>query len=127
MTPRLLLVDDDPAVRLIARAALARAGFEVVEAGNAAEALAAAAAGSLDLILLDWMLPDLDGPEACARLKADPVSAGIPVIFLTARRDADRARSVELGAIGSIAKPFDPLRLADEVKAIWRPMPSGGG
>lgn len=118
----ILLVEDEPDIRLIARAALARAGFEAIAVGSGGEALAAAAAGPVDLILLDWMLPDLDGPETCARLKADPATADIPVLFLTARHDAaDRARCLELGALGSIAKPFDPLALGDQVRALWRP------
>lgn len=121
MTPRVLLVEDEPGIRLIARAALVRAGFQVIEAGNGADALAAAS-GPIDLILLDWMLPDLDGPDVCARLKADPATAQIPVLFLTGRRDdADRDRGLALGAAGFIAKPFDPLALGDQIRALWDP------
>lgn len=122
MTGRVLLVEDEPDIRLIARAALARAGFHVVTAANGVEALALVAAERPDLILLDWMMPELDGPGTCARLKADPASAGIPVIFLTGRRDAaDQARCAALGAAGCITKPFDPLRLGDQVLSLWQP------
>jgi two-component system OmpR family response regulator len=120
MSARLLLVEDEPDIRLIARAALARAGFEVLTAGDGREALRLVAAAPPDLIVLDWMLPELDGPATCARLKADPVSARIPVVFLTARADdADRARCVAMGAIGAIPKPFNPLTLGNQVAELW--------
>lgn len=126
MSARVLLVEDEPDIRLIARAALARAGFEVLTAGDGREALAQVASDPPDLIVLDWMLPEIDGPETCARLKADPRSASIPVVFLTARRDeADRARCLGLGAIGAISKPFNPLTLGEQVQALWRDAGAG--
>jgi DNA-binding response OmpR family regulator len=122
--PRVLLVEDEPDISLIARAALLRAGFDVAVAATGVEALAAAAAERFDLILLDWMLPGIDGFETCARLKARPQTAGIPVIFLTARRDdADRAQCLAAGAIGCITKPFNPLDLGNQVKGLWRIAP----
>ena len=125
MKPRVLLVEDEPDISLIARAALARAGFEVAVAGTGVEALEKAAAERFDLILLDWMLPELDGFEACARLKANPATASIPVIFLTAKRDeSDRARCVAVGALGCISKPFKPLELGSAIAALWT---FGGG
>jgi DNA-binding response OmpR family regulator len=121
MTPRVLLVEDEPDISLIARAALLRAGFHVTTATTGVEALAAAAAERFDLILLDWMLPELDGFETCGRLKAHPQTASIPVIFLTAKRnDADQARCIAAGALGWIGKPFNPLELGNQVKAIWQ-------
>ena len=122
MSARLLLVEDEPDIRLIARAALARAGFAVVAAADGAEAITLATQEPFDLVVLDWMLPDVDGPAACARLKADPATAHLPIIFLTARSGAaDLAQCAALGAIGCITKPFDPLTLGDTVKALWQP------
>jgi DNA-binding response OmpR family regulator len=122
MKARILLVEDEPDIRLIARASLIRSGLEVSIAENGEDALALAAADRPDLILLDWMLPGIDGFETCARLKADPKTATIPVVFLTARttKENDRARHQALGAIGWIAKPFNPLELGDQVKTLLK-------
>jgi DNA-binding response OmpR family regulator len=117
---RLLLVEDEPDVALIARAAFVRAGFDVRTAGDGAEALTLASEGT-DLIVLDWMLPGLSGIETCARLKSDPRTTHIPVIFLTGKQDeASHAKCIELGAVGCITKPFNPLSLGDQVIALWR-------
>lgn len=125
--PRVLLVEDEPDISLIARAALLRAGFDVAVAGTGLEALAAVTAQRFDLILLDWMLPGIDGFETCERLKQSPQTSGIPVIFLTARRDdADRARCLTAGAIGCITKPFNPLDLGNQVNALWQPAQEKG-
>jgi len=122
MSARVLLVEDEPDIRLIARAALMRAGFDVLTAGDGVEALAVAQSHAPDLILLDWMLPQLDGFETCVRLKADSGTAPIPVIFFTANTSADdRARCLALGALGCITKPFNPISLGDQVNALWRP------
>lgn len=120
MKPRLLLVEDEPDIALIARAAFVRAGFDVRTARDGAEALTLASDGP-DLIVLDWMLPGLSGVETCVRLKSDPATADIPVVFLTGKKDdASRATCLELGAIGCITKPFNPLSLGDQVVALWR-------
>jgi DNA-binding response OmpR family regulator len=120
MKPRLLLVEDEPDMALIARAAFLRAGFDVRTAGDAAEALTLAA-DRPDLIVLDWMLPGLSGIDTCARLKDNPATAHIPVVFLTGKKDdASLAKCIELGAIGCITKPFNPLTLGDQVIALWR-------
>jgi DNA-binding response OmpR family regulator len=116
---RLLLVEDDVDIQIVARKALTRAGFAVKVAGNGAEALAAAQAEKPDVILLDWMMPDMDGPDVCRQLKADPAMSDIPVIFLTARsQQAEIARGLALGAAGYIVKPFDALNLGDQVRAV---------
>jgi two-component system OmpR family response regulator len=117
MTPlRVLLVDDDPDIRLIGEMALARVGnFAVQLAASGPEALTAAAAGP-DVILLDVMMPGMDGTATLARLRADPALASIPVIFMTAKvQDSEVARYRELGAQGVIAKPFDPMTLHERV------------
>ena len=120
MKPRLLLVEDEPDIALIARAAFVRAGFDVRTAGDGAEALTLASDGP-DLIVLDWMLPGLSGVETCARLKNNPATAHIPVVFLTGKKDeSSHAKVIELGALGCITKPFNPLLLGDQVIALWR-------
>jgi DNA-binding response OmpR family regulator len=116
---KLLLVDDDPAIRLIAGKALRRAGFTVTMATDGAQALEMVRAERPEVILLDWMMPDIDGPEVCRRLKGDPAFAAIPVIFLTARsQQAEVASGLAFGAAGYIVKPFDALTLGDEVRVL---------
>jgi CheY-like chemotaxis protein len=120
MKVRVLLVEDEPDIRLIARAALVRAGYDVITAESGSQALTVVLDQRPELILLDCMLPGLDGFDTCATLKADPATRHIPVVFLTARtNEADRARCMALGAIGCIAKPFNPLALGDQVTALW--------
>ena len=115
---RLLLVDDDNDIRLIARMSLERVGgWEVLEAGSAEEALAVARSGPIDAVLLDVMMPAVDGPGALEILRP-VIGPDTPVIFLTAKTQAvDRKRLGVLGAAGLIAKPFDPMTLSDEVAA----------
>lgn len=116
---RLLLVEDEADIRLVARLALKRAGFEVATATNGEEAVAAAAERRPDVILLDWMMPGMDGPAACSRLKADPGTRDIPVIFLTAKsQQSEIARGLALGALGYIVKPFDALTLGERVRQL---------
>jgi DNA-binding response OmpR family regulator len=116
---KLLLVEDDPDIQLVARAALKRAGFDVQVAGTGAAALDAVTADRPDVVLLDWMMPEMDGPEVCRRLKTSSLTTNIPVIFLTARsQQAEIARGLAMGAAGYIVKPFDALTLGDEVRAL---------
>jgi len=114
-----ILAEDDLDIQLVARLALKRAGFDVTVVGNGQEALDAVKAQPPDVILLDWMMPTLDGPETCRRLKADPATASIPVIFLTAKsQQAEIQRGLSLGAAGYVTKPFDALALGQHVKDI---------
>jgi len=114
-----VLAEDDPDIRLVARLALKRAGFIVTVVGDGAQAIAAVAQSPPDVVLLDWMMPELDGLETCRRLKADPSTAAIPVIFLTAKsQEAEIQRGLGLGAAGYITKPFDALTLGEQVKAL---------
>lgn len=116
MLQSLLLAEDDHDIQLVACLALRRAGFQVAVAGNGAEALARVARERPDVILLDWMMPQVDGLETCTRLKADPATRDIPVIFLTARsQEAEIQQGLRLGAIGYITKPFDALDLGRQV------------
>lgn len=119
MNLRILVAEDDPDIQLIVRLALKRAGFTVSTADNGRHLLDRVTAERPDAILLDWMMPELDGPTACARLKADPATATIPVIFMTARsQEAEIARGLSLGAAGYIVKPFDALTLGQQVRQI---------
>ena len=117
MRRRVLLVDDEPDVRAVARLCLERVGgWEVVEATSGAEAVVAAQDGGFDAVLLDVMMPGLDGPGTFLRLQADARTADLPVVLLTARVERpDRERWLELGIRGVLAKPFDPMRLSADI------------
>ena len=118
---RILYVDDEADIREVAAMALELDdAFEVRTAGSGPEALQQAASWLPDLILLDVMMPGMDGPTVFAYLQEQPETAAIPVVFITARTQAAEVRSFEaLGAHGVIAKPFDPMALPDQVRAIW--------
>lgn len=114
-----VLAEDDPDIQLVARLSLKRAGFTVKVVGNGQEALDAISAERPDVVLLDWMMPELDGPETCRRLKADPATSSIPVIFLTAKsQEAEIQRGLSLGASGYVTKPFDALTLGQQIKDL---------
>ena len=114
----ILIVDDEPSVRAMVHASISvrRARYRIVEAGNAAEALALARAEQPRLILLDVALPDHDGFWVCRSLKNTPTTAHIPVIMLTAMSlPSDRQQAIEAGADGYIVKPFSPRALLEEL------------
>ena len=116
---KVLLAEDEPDVQLIARLSLKKAGFTVITAGNGLEALERVAEAKPDVILLDWMMPEMDGFETCKRLKADPLTQAIPVIFLTAKvQENEVSKALALGAAGCIGKPFDAMTLGQQVRAI---------
>jgi CheY-like chemotaxis protein len=117
---KVLIVDDDPDVRRIAQICLEQlGGMKVVEASSADEGLAQAAAERPDVVLLDIMMPRVDGLAALASLRANPATAMIPVVFLTARSAEDRDSLLRrTGARGLLTKPFDPTTLANELRAI---------
>lgn len=120
MARRVLVVDDEPDIREIAQVSLELvAGWEIASATNGAEALQRAAELRPEAILLDVMMPDMDGPTTFRRLQENPDTARIPVIFLTAKvQAADRRFFADLGVAGVISKPFDPLQLAHEVQGL---------
>jgi CheY-like chemotaxis protein len=120
MSHTLLLVDDEDDIREVAQLSLEMtAGWEVHTASSGAQALATARALKPEAILMDVMMPEMDGPTTVRHLKADPETAGIPVILLTAKVQAsDRAAFEDLGVVGVLAKPFDPMALAGEVAAV---------
>lgn len=117
MSKRVLLVDDEEDIREIAQVSLEMvAGWEVRTAPDGPEALATASAEHPDVILLDVMMPDMDGPTVVERLREDEQTRSIPVILLTAKTQAaDRERFAALGVTGVLSKPFDPMTLAEDV------------
>jgi CheY-like chemotaxis protein len=114
---KILLIDDEPDIREVASMALEVIGsFEVLTAGGGVEGIAVAQRTAPDVILLDVMMPELDGPSTLARLRQFESTCEIPVIFLTAKvQAADQQRYLQLGVKGVIAKPFDPMTLSDQV------------
>jgi len=119
---RVLYVDDEADIREIAVLALSLDGaLEVRTAADGQEALAIAGAWRPDLILLDVMMPGLDGPSTLARLRASGETRDVPVVFITARAQAREIQSfATLDARGVIAKPFDPMTLAAQVRSFLR-------
>ncbi len=118
---KILVVDDEEDILELVRYNLAKEGYRIACVTSGEEALKEAKERSPDLILLDLMLPGLDGLEVCRRLKGDPVTNAIPIIMLTAKgEDADIVTGLELGAEDYITKPFSPrVRLA-RLKACLR-------
>lgn len=116
---RILVVDDEPANRLLLRQLLAHLGYAVREATDGEEALASVAAEPPDLILLDVHMPRLDGYEVCRRLKSDARTRLVPVVMVTGLDQLpDKIKAVELGADDYLKKPFDPMELAARVRSL---------
>lgn len=129
MSPkRILLVDDEDDIREVAAISLqAVGGWRVLSASNGAQALATARAEQPDAILLDVMMPDIDGPTTFRHLQDDPRTRDIPVILLTAKAQAsDRICFEQLGVAGVLSKPFDPMSLPAQVAALLTGSPNGG-
>lgn len=118
MTVRILYVDDEDDIRDVAEMSLELdPEFEIRTCESGAEALTAAAEWKPHLILLDVMMPAMDGPTTLARLREQPETAAIPIVFITARTQAQEIEAFKrLGAEGVIAKPFDPMSLAPAVR-----------
>ncbi len=115
---RILVVDDDTAIREVVRFALARAGFATSEAADGRAALARFAAEGADLIVLDVMLPEMDGIEVCRELRR---TSRVPVLFLSSRdEEVDRIVGLEIGGDDYLAKPFSPRELVARVRAVLR-------
>lgn len=116
---QILVVDDEASIRELLSFNLKKNGYSVEIAADGREALAKAA--GMDLVLLDIMLPEVDGLEVCRRLKADPQTSGIPIIMLTAKaEEIDRVLGLELGADDYVVKPFSMRELLARVKAVLR-------
>jgi CheY-like chemotaxis protein len=120
---RILVADDDPVILRLLQVNFNLEGYEVHTAARGEEALEKAREHVPDVILLDVMMPGVDGWEVCRRLKEDQATAAIPVIFLSARaQDQDRRRGYELGVVAYVTKPFDPSELIEVVqRALGNP------
>ena len=118
---RIMLVEDDPDIRTVAGMALELVGGYTLRAvGSGAQALEAVAEFNPQLVLLDVMMPDMDGPGVLNELRARPATSGIPVIFLTAKAHPEEIEKLRaLGAIEVIGKPFDPMTLPAAVEKAW--------
>jgi CheY-like chemotaxis protein len=116
---RILLIDDEEDIRTVASLSLeAVAGWTVLTASSGAEGLKVAAAEQPEAILLDVMMPEMDGPTTFKALQAEPKTAGIPVMLLTAKvQGVDQKRFAELGVKAVLHKPFNPMTLPDEIRA----------
>ena len=116
---RILVVDDDTYIRSLLKVLLEDDGYQVLAAADGEEAVATAAAEKPDLILLDIRMPKMDGMQACAKLRNNPVTSGIPVIFLTAFDSRDQLeQTIELGGNDFLVKPIDPIELSVRIRAM---------
>src|SRR5262245_64637263 len=121
MTTRILVVEDDPDIAELVDRYLTKAGFATDRVSSGRDALDAIAAKTPDLLVLDLMLPHLDGLEICRRVRANEQTASIPIIMLTARaEESERIVGLELGADDYLAKPFSPNELVARVRALLR-------
>lgn len=115
----MLVVDDDRVIQQLLEVNLELEGYEVAKASDGEEALRMARQFQPDIMLLDVMMPKFDGREVCRRIKADPSTSHIPVIFLSARaQDMDVSSGLELGASAYLTKPFDPVDLLEMVEKV---------
>ncbi|HTN42589.1 MAG TPA: response regulator [Nitrospiria bacterium] len=116
---KVLVVDDEKFVRELIKIKLGRCGLAVLEASNGLEAIEMARTQRPDMILLDVMMPKMNGFEACEKLKANPMTARIPIVMLTARGEqANHEKGISLGAMDYMSKPFSPQKLAELVMEI---------
>ena len=116
---RVLVVDDEAPIRLLCRVNLEAEGMEVLEAADGPSGLEAARSQRPDVVLLDVMMPGLDGWRVAEQLLNDDRTTGIPIIFLTARAEfRDRARGLDIGGVDYVTKPFNPLELAPLVEGL---------
>jgi two-component system, OmpR family, alkaline phosphatase synthesis response regulator PhoP len=118
MPERVLVVDDEDAILQLVAYNLRRAGFDVVTASNGEDGLALAQNGSFDLVVLDLMLPGIDGADVCKEIRKN---SDVPILMLTARgEEIDRVVGFEIGADDYVTKPFSPRELVGRIKAILR-------
>jgi two-component system OmpR family response regulator len=118
---KILLAEDDPSIRIIAKMTLQKVGgHEVVAVINGKEAYETALDQKFDLIILDHMMPIMDGLETCQKIKKNPAIKNVPVIFMTAKNQkADIEAGFNVGAMGYIVKPFDAKELCNEIQKIY--------
>jgi two-component system, OmpR family, response regulator len=119
---RICYVEDDEDIQRIARLSLERVGKMTVEIiGDPTIAIVAMAAFRPDLVLLDWMMPGMDGPTLFRAMKQRPETSALPVVFITAK--ASQVELDELTALGAISKPFSPTELPNQLREIWAKLP----
>jgi DNA-binding response OmpR family regulator len=123
---RVLVIDDEPPIRLLCRVNLEAEGMEVLEAADGPSGLAKAKSRRPDVILLDVMMPGLDGWRVAEELLEDPTTQEIPIVFLTARAEfRDRARGLDIGGVDYVTKPFNPVELAPLVRDLLGRLEAG--
>ncbi|HEY0415453.1 MAG TPA: response regulator [Gaiellaceae bacterium] len=116
---RVLVIDDEAPIRLLCRVNLEAEGMNVLEAADGPSGLERARAETPDVVLLDVMMPGLDGWRVAEELLDDPRTESIPIVFLTARAELrDRARGIDLGGVDYVTKPFNPVELAPLVRDL---------
>jgi len=116
---RVLVIDDEAPIRLLCRINLEAEGMEMLEAADGTTGLDLARDEQPDVVLLDVMMPGLDGWRVAEELLEDELTSGIPIIFLTARAEfRDRARGLDIGGVDYVTKPFNPLELASLVRDL---------
>ena len=121
MKPTVLVAEDEGALVTLLRYNLEREGYRVLEAVDGEDALLVAAEEKPDLVLLDWMLPQLSGIEVCRRLRAKQETRNVPIIMLTARgEESDRIRGLDTGADDYLTKPFSMMELLARLRAVMR-------
>ena len=122
---KVLYVEDDEDIQRIVRMSLERVGKMSVEiVSNSTEAIARMKAFQPDLVMLDWMMPEMDGPTLFRKMHEDPEVAELPVIFITAKASPRELEElVRLGAKGTISKPFSPKDLPDQLRGLWAAIP----
>ncbi|HEY9532441.1 MAG TPA: response regulator [Burkholderiales bacterium] len=122
---RICYVEDDEDIQRIVRMSLERVGKMTVEVvGDPTMALEAMTSFKPDLVMLDWMMPKMDGPAVFRQMKLRPDTSHLPVVFITAKaaqRDLDEL--AKMGAAGTISKPFSPKDLPDQLREIWKKLP----
>ena len=117
---KILIVEDEEPIMMGLRENLAVAGYEVVEAITGTEGLAKGIKEKPDLILLDVMMPGMDGVATYRAVREIPEAADTPIVFMTAKSQAHEIEQLlELGALGVISKPFDPIQLSNQVASLW--------
>ena len=121
MSPRVLVVEDDPDIAQLVTRYLTKAGYTIQHVVSGDEALRTIASTAPDLLVLDLMLPHVDGLEVCKRVRSDEATAALPIIMLTARGDeSERIVGLEIGADDYLSKPFSPNELVARVRALLR-------
>ena len=122
---RICYVEDDEDIQRIVRMSLERVGKMTVEiVTDPLKAIGVITTFTPDLVMLDWMMPGMDGPALFRKMREEPYTASLPVVFITAKAQSrDMAELLALGAAGAISKPFSPKDLPDQLRAIWKKLP----